>query len=519
MSRGRARGGLRSVGVFLVCVLQVACAVGELPGGLLLEGGARSPPMPWAQHLEVGARTEVGWPDGVGDGRPQEVPITLDYFQGFLVQAGVPSEALPLDGRTLSPRQALELLPHLLSTPVTLGNFGLRRMAAHLLLEVATQGVPVERETLHARMRRFSELLVARPDGYLVRPTTGEALQWAGNVGLTQGRLFAGSYEVGPFYRRVGGRLYPVDGRLQVLPGSKAVGAYAPDDGVMSPMAEGAFLAMVDTVEGLVRLVFQPGATVEGLTRLPEGVRQLYAHAPELYEAFRAKPYAEQVRTLSRLTTGAVLILGSAGGGAAKAASWGSSLGQASIPLLSLTQDGLLALRLVAVPAGAVVASGAVAVSATYVLHMASAGTQGTPGGSGWPPIGGPGRWVEDKASMSEQARAYQAQVTGAPRGWSYKVCLGDDCVEFDGYDPKTGTLLEAKAREYEKWFGDDLNPKWNYRGLEGLVAQARNQLRLAGGFRVRWHVAEPRMVVILREAFDANGIEGIEIVYTAPLR
>ncbi|MFY0576635.1 hypothetical protein ACN28S_21910 [Cystobacter fuscus] len=30
-----------------------------------------------------------GWPDGVGDGRPFEVPMTLDYFQGFLAQAGV----------------------------------------------------------------------------------------------------------------------------------------------------------------------------------------------------------------------------------------------------------------------------------------------------------------------------------------------------------------------------------------------------------------------------------------------
>ena len=78
----------------------------------------------------------MGWTDGVGDGRPFEVPMTLDYFQGFLAQAGVPSTALPRDGRTLAPRQALELVPHLLSTPVTLGNFGLRRMAAHLLLYV-----------------------------------------------------------------------------------------------------------------------------------------------------------------------------------------------------------------------------------------------------------------------------------------------------------------------------------------------------------------------------------------------
>ncbi|WNG38222.1 hypothetical protein F0U61_34550 [Archangium violaceum] len=102
--------------------------------------------------------------------------MTLDYFQGFLVQAGVPITAVPGDGSSLSPQQALALVPHLLSTPVTLGNFGLRRMAAHLLLGVATGGAPVSRDELHARMRRFSDVLLLRPDGYLARPTTGVAV-------------------------------------------------------------------------------------------------------------------------------------------------------------------------------------------------------------------------------------------------------------------------------------------------------------------------------------------------------
>ncbi|ATB36154.1 hypothetical protein CYFUS_001568 [Cystobacter fuscus] len=94
-----------------------------------------------------------GWLDGVGDGRPFEVPVTLDYFQGFLAQAGVPGTALPRDGRTLAPQQALELVQHLLSTPVTLGNFGLRRMAAHLLLEVAASGEGVMRDETQSTWR------------------------------------------------------------------------------------------------------------------------------------------------------------------------------------------------------------------------------------------------------------------------------------------------------------------------------------------------------------------------------
>ena len=336
----------------------------------------------------------MGWPDGVGDGRPGTVPMSLDYFQGFLAQAGVPSTALPEDGHTLSSEQALGLLPHLLSTPVTLGNFGPRRMAAHLLLEVATGGAPVSRDELHARMRRFSRLLVVRPDGYLVKPATGEAVQKVGEVGLAEdGTLRAGRFEVGPFYAVEGGSLFPVDARLEVPRGAVSVGRYAPDDGVLLPVAEGAVLAVVDSLEGLYRLVFSTRETLEGLAQLPGAMRQLYANAPQLWEEFRHKPSAERVRTVSRLTTGVLLMMGTSGAGAAKAASWGSRLGEFSLPVLFLSGDGLLALRLVAVPVGGAVAVAGGAVSATYVLAHGQRGRPGRRGrvaSGGWAgPLGG----------------------------------------------------------------------------------------------------------------------------------
>jgi hypothetical protein len=462
----------------------------------------------------------VGWPDGVGDGRPYEVPITLDYFQGFLLQAGVPTTAIPNDGRTLLPHQAMELLRHLLSTPVTLGNFGLRRMAAHLLLEVAMGGVLVSRDELHARMRRFSRLLVLRPDGYLVKPTTGVAVQKAGTVVLAEdGTLRAGSFEVGPFYALDGGRLFPVDEKLEVPKGARPAGIYEPDDNPGSAAAEGAVLAVVDMMEGLYRLVFYTDETLEGLAQLPGAVRQLYENSPQLWEEFRHKPYAERVRTVSRLAMGAVLMVGTAGAGTAKTAAWGGKLGSLSVPLLSLSGDGLLAVRLVAVPVGSVATAAAPALSATYVLHMAHTGAQGAGAGGGWPPVGGPGKWVEDTSSMSEQSRTYQAQVTGAPKRWCYRICRGDDCVDYDGFEPTTSTLLEAKALEYEKWWDDALKVKWKYKGAQSLIDQAKRQSRLAGGLQVRWHVAEPRMVAILKKMFLENNIEGIEVVHTSPLR
>ncbi|WP_257453629.1 restriction endonuclease fold toxin 5 domain-containing protein [Archangium lipolyticum] len=522
-TEGRA-GGARAV----------AMARPDAPGGKGSEGAeaseaegdesARWPRRQARRPSKTGEQEDlegkgVGWRDGVGDGRPHEVPVTLDYFQGFLVQAGVPTSAVPGDGRTLAPQQAVELVPHLLATPVTLGNFGLRRMAAHLLLEVATGGIPVSRDELHARMRRFSHLLVLRPDGYLVKTTSGVAVQKAGQVVLAEdGTLRAGRFEVGPFYAIDGGRLFPVDAKLEVPEGARPVGIYEPDDNAGLAVAEGTVLAVVDLVEGLYRLVFYTGETLEGLAQLPGAVRQLYESSPLLWEEFRHKPYAEKVRTVSRLTMGVVLTVGTSGAGAAKAASWGGNLASVTVPLLSLSGDGLLAVRLVAVPAGAAVSVAGNALSATYVLHMANTGARGAGGGGGWPPVGGPGQWVEDTSSMSEQARSYQAQVTGAPRRWCYRVCRGGDCVDYDGYDPKTGILLESKAREYDKWFDKDLRPQWNYQGLKDMISQAQRQVRFARGMRVRWHVAEERMVAVLRKHFDAEGLQTVEVVYTRPV-
>ncbi|MFY0576636.1 hypothetical protein ACN28S_21915 [Cystobacter fuscus] len=105
------------------------------------------------------------------------------------------------------------------------------------------------------------------------------------------------------------------------------VGLYEPDDNPALAVAEGAVLAVVDLVEGLYRLVFYTDETFEGLAQLPGAVRQLYENSPRLWDEFRHKPYAEKVRTVSRLATGIVLMVGTSGAGAAKAASWGESSG------------------------------------------------------------------------------------------------------------------------------------------------------------------------------------------------
>ena len=286
----------------------------------------------------------------------------------------------------------------------------------------------------------------------------------------------------------------------------------------MLPVAEGAVLAVVDTVEGLYRLVFYTGETLEGLAQLPGAVRELYENAPQLWEEFRHKPYAERVRTVSRLTTGAVLMVGTSGAGAAKAASWGGRLGKLSVPLLSLSGDGLLAVRVVAVPVGGAVAVAGNALSATYVLHMANVAAQGAGGGWTPPTGGGPGKWELADEHMSDESRLYQSQVTGAPPGWVYRVWRNGEKVDFDGYSPTEGFLLDAKALNYAKHFDDKLDPKVYYQGAKKLLKAAKSQSEAANGVPIRWHVAEPKMVPILRKMLKDAEIEGIDVVHTPRL-
>jgi hypothetical protein len=445
--------------------------------------------------------------------------MSLDYFQGFLAHVGVPAEALPVDGRTLSAEQALGLLPHLLSTEVRLGDFAQRRMAAHLLLEVVTGAGPVRREELHARMDRFHRLVVLRPDGYLALAVTGEAKQRAGEVKVARdGALRAGRYEVGPFYAIEDGWLWPVDEALEVARGAVPLGPYVPDDGVVLPALEGAGLALVDTVEGLYRLVFHTGDTLEGLTRLPGAVRQLVHNAPEYWETFRHKPYGERLRTVSRLTTHVLLMVGSGGTGAGTGAAKAGGLGQLAFPLFSLTREGALAMRLVGVPGKVVTAAGGV-LGATYVLSVATTGAVAVSGGgppAAWtPPVGGPGQWVPKNERMSPRSRQYQHKVTKAPAGWVYRVFRNGERADFDGFE--AGVLRETKGLGYAKHFDANLIPKWYFKGAKRLVEQARRQERVANGMPIRWHVAEPRMVDILKALFNRERIKGIDVAHTQP--
>jgi hypothetical protein len=134
----------------------------------------------------------------------------------------------------------------------------------------------------------------------------------------------------------------------------------------------------------------------------------------------------------------------------------------------------------------------------------------------GLPPPGGPGKWVQVNEAMSDRAREYQAQVTGAPKGSAYRVRRGNDEVDFDGYDPKEDLLLEVKGLGYEKFLENEARMKKFFNGFDGLRDQARRQLSLAEGTRIRWVVAEKKFADFLTQTFDRLHYD-IEVVHVRP--
>ncbi len=492
---------------------------------------------PMERELRASAQPSLpSPPTAPSSPRGELAPISLslvhvDYFQGLLVRSGVPPSLLPGDGSRLSPAQAFQLLSWVLQAEVPLKDFGPWRMSSHLLWQVAQGSKPVSRDELHQRMRDFSGLLVLRPDGCLVRATTGVAVQQVGPVQFLNGSLRAEGFEVGPFYTVRNGMLYAVEADLEIHPDTLLAGVYAPQEGTLGPLLEGAGQAVFDSVEGIVTLVLHPIQSLQGLAQLPSAVRTLIENSPEYWEHFRLQPHGAQVRAVSRLLTTVLLTVGSSGVGSARLASLSGRLGKLGVPVLSLSADGVLALRRVAVPAGQLVTAVGDGASAVYVLHMAHSGATRVGSGSGgggsgggtparlWPPPpAGPGQWVRKNEGMKLAARQYQCQVTGAPEGWVYRVVHNGEKADFDGF--RDGALIDAKGPNYDNKFTDELDPKpWFERtGAQAMLDDAKRQARVADGVPIEWHVAEAKAAEAIRVLLQRGLVHGIEVIHTPAL-
>jgi hypothetical protein len=488
-------------------VLLDGCATGH-PRGRLLGGSVRhsSAPSFLADSRSSLPLTEA---EGSAGGFFQR---QVDAFQVLQEACGLVEESRHPVGGALYLGQARQLWGELAKTRVTQRSFGPRLVLSWLLREALAGGGRVEYAELLHRTERFHHLVVMRPDGYLVGALNGHPLQRLGQVKLVAGELKVGSLVVGAFYFSNGGVIYPVDealGRANTVPWAEL----GLERDWLNAALDGAQDAMGEMALALAQSVLHPIRTVEGLTQLPTTVALLIASSPEYFARYAAMSLQDQIREAARLSTHLLLLYGGAAGTVGRIGGLGAEL-----PVLSISAEGVLAVRTVVVPAGTVTTLGA-ELGAASILHMASSSQGNTGTGEKTASPVAPGRWVhKTPTTTSAEALGYQEQVTGQPASRVYMI----DEVEFDGFTGKE--LLEAKGPRYIKFFNKDGTPKYWFEasgGFNGLLEQAKNQEKMARQFNLPliWHVADAEVAKFLRVIFKEEGFSNIDVRHTPAAR
>ncbi len=442
--------------------------------------------------------------------------VRMDTFEELLAFAGLDRFSdLPPRDAPLTPQEATRVLAVLLPKHVTLASFPPRMAVGHLLREVL-EGGEVSREELLRRVERFKSVAVLRPDGYLAWTLSGRTQQKVGPVEWRDEAFRAGPFQLGRFYVGNGWVFRQADARLRPIREGPPLAEVYDDADYLSRTLDGAEEAYVELYHSTGQLLTHPWDSLMGLRHLPAGVVALLASSPEYLERLRYMTRGEQVKALSKLTTSLLVTFGAAVG-TTSTLTRALAGTEATVPVLSLSAEGLLVVERVVVPVGKVGTVLSSGPGTAIILQRANASGQ-TPS-----PAAGPGQWGPAEESMSTRARAYQEQISGRSADeayWVGGVGRKSGGVKFDGY--KDGVLLEAKGPGYANKFLDNLDPKTWFKntGAQDLINQAKRQLNATSGtqFPIRWHIAEEKTAEAIRLLFKDARVVGIEVVYTPPL-
>ena len=119
---------------------------------------------------------------------------------------------------------------------------------------------------------------------------------------------------------------------------------------------------------------------------------------------------------------------------------------------------------------------------------------------------------MANMASRVNEAAAYQQKATGAPQGTVYNVPnpkAPAGVTSFDGYDPATNTLIDAKY--WNKW---PIDAEFSSRSV---VKQAQSQIDAAKGTNIVWKIASPEKAANVQDILDQERILGITIEFLRP--
>jgi hypothetical protein len=277
--------------------------------------------------------------------------VRVDAFEELLGLAGLDNiNDLPPRGAPLTPQEAARVLSVLPRKPVTLGAFPPRMAVGHLLREVL-EGGEVSREELLRRVERFDTVAVLRPDGYLAWTRNGRTQQKVGQVQWKDEALRAGPFELGRFYTGNGWVFRRADALLRPVMEGPPLAEVYDDADYISRTLDGAEEAYVELYHAMGQLLSRPTDSLAALRHVPGGVAALIASSPEYLERFRYMTRGEQVKAVSKLTTSLIVTFGAAGG-TTRTLTGALAGAEATVPVLSLSAEGLLVMERVVVPVG-----------------------------------------------------------------------------------------------------------------------------------------------------------------------
>lgn len=124
---------------------------------------------------------------------------------------------------------------------------------------------------------------------------------------------------------------------------------------------------------------------------------------------------------------------------------------------------------------------------------------------------GGPGVWVKvNRGNSSPAAYKFEKQVTGAPPNIEYEV----KGVKFDGYDSKTGTLIDAKNYSDSNLLLNESLPKLKRNVELETLEVASRQVAAAGNTPIEYHVSNQKAVIAIQKLFESDYSQ-IKVIYT----
>lgn len=235
-----------------------------------------------------------------------------------LTKAGIPPKAVArMLEQGITAEDALVLTNRLMQKRPTLEGFGPRMVTVALLHQVMTESGPeshadaprADLDALYDVMARFEGMVVLRPDGYLASLTRGQAIRKLGNVVSRPYGFGVGSYPVGIPYIAHQGLFYEInpDGSRGEERGYLRSNL---ERGLAGRVVDGAENAVVDTVDGVVTLLTDPGQvlqdagdTLKSIPPAQEVARWLTESAPEFVERFNAMPPGDQVEAVSTVVS------------------------------------------------------------------------------------------------------------------------------------------------------------------------------------------------------------------------